>query len=490
MDGVSGDHVATFGWRWAPSAEERLLARAGRESAPRATAAPTPTPPATEAPAEKPAATPGGQPASATPAPAAKTAATRDTAAAPAPTAAPLASTDATPAGEWPGFRGPGRDGVVHGLRIATDWTATPPVELWRRAVGPGWSSISVHGNRIYTQEQRGEDEVVACYDAASGAPVWTHSDKARFFETVGGPGPRGTPTLHGGRVYALGATGVLNALDADGGAVVWSRDAAGDGEPTPSMGGGGKKKVPDWGFSSSPLVTSDLVVVAVAGQLVAYDVATGEKRWTGPAGGVSYSSPLLATIGGVPQILLLSGAGLASVSPADGQRLWDHKWRGFPIVQPALIEDGGLLVAAQNTSGTRRLAVANGPDGWSIQERWTSPALKPYFNDFVVHAGHAYGFDGRILACIDLEKGERKWKGGRYGSGQLVLLPEQDLLLVLSEEGELALVRATPDAFTELSRFPAIQGKTWNHPTLAGEILMVRNGAEMAAFRLARASR
>jgi outer membrane protein assembly factor BamB len=373
----------------------------------------------------------------------------------------------------------------VRGSRIATDWTATPPVEVWRRAVGPGWSSFSVDGSRIYTQEQRGDDEVVACYDASTGAPVWTHGDKARFSETAGGPGPRGTPTLDGGRVYTLGATGILNALDADDGALVWSHDAAGDAEPTTSMGGGQKVRVPDWGFSSSPLVVGDLVVVAAAGQLVAYDTASGERRWTGPAGGVSYSSPLFATIGGVPQVLLMSGKGLASVSPADGRLLWEHKWRGFPILQPALIDDG-LVIVAQASSGTRRLAVANASDGWKVEERWTSPGLKPYFNDFVVHEGHVYGFDGRILACIDLADGQRKWKGGRYGSGQLVLLPEQDLLLVLSEEGELALVRAAPDAFTELSRVPAIAGKTWNHPVLVGNLLLVRNGAEMAAFRLA----
>ncbi len=202
-------------------------------------------------------------------------------------------------------------------------------------------------------------------------------------------------------------------------------------------------------------------VIVAVSGQLAAYDLATGEPRWVGPAGGVSYSSPHLVTIDGVAQVLLLSGAGATSVTPADGKRLWEHAWPGFPIVQPAVIADGDFLITADGQSGTRRIAVANGPGGWTVEERWRSIGLKPYFNDFVVHDGHAFGFDGRILACIGVEDGKRRWKGGRYGNGQLVLLPDQDLLLVLSEQGELALVRATPDQFTELARFPAIEGKT-----------------------------
>ena len=166
----------------------------------------------------------------------------------------------------------------------------------------------------------------------------------------------------------------------------------------------------------------------------------------------------------------------------------------GVRIVQPARASDGDVLMSAggegMGGAGLRRIAVAHGPGGWTIEERWTSKGLKPNFNDFVVHDGHAFGFDGSILACIDLKDGKRKWKGGRYGSGQLVLLPDQHLLLVLSEEGELALVAAAPDQFTELARVPAIEGKTWNHPVLVGDRLLVRNGQEMAAFRLSLARR
>jgi hypothetical protein len=207
------------------------------------------------------------------------------------------------------------------------------------------------------------------------------------------------------------------------------------------------------------------------------------------PARGAGYSSPHLATIDGVAQVVLLRGTGAISVAPADGSLLWEHKWPSDGIVQPALTEDGNVLIGSgsgmSGEVGVRRIAVTHGASGWAVKERWTSNGLKPYFNDFVIHKGHAFGFDGSILACIDLEDGKRKWKGGRYGHGQLVVLPDQDLLLVLSEEGELALVAATPDKFTEIARFPAIEGKTWNHPVLAGDVLLVRNGQEMAAFRL-----
>jgi outer membrane protein assembly factor BamB len=463
--GISGEGDSDIHWRWTPTPEQRLLAQAGKEKEPVA------LPPAdAAAPAEMPSPTPTGEQ------PASPTAVIN-------PEKSGADPDGATTTANWSGFRGPKRDGVIRGVRIETDWSQSKPVELWRRPVGPGWSSFAVRGNLIYTQEQRGDDEIVACYNLTTGEPVWRHRDAARFYESNAGAGPRATPTLSNGRVYTFGATGILNALNARDGSVVWSRNAASDT----------KTKVSAWGFASSPLVVGDFVVVATAGVLAAYDAATGNPRWQGPADKGGYSSPQLATINGVAQILLLNGEGATSVAPADGKLLWKHEWSGDGIVQPAVLAGSDVLLGSGSgmaVVGLRRVAVTRGDAGWSVEERWTSNGLKPYYNDFVVHKGLAFGFDGSILACIDLNDGKRKWKGGRYGHGQLVLLPDQDLLLVLSEEGELALVRAISEQFTELARFKAIEGKTWNHPVLVGDVLLVRNGEEMAAFRLSHAGR
>src|SRR5205823_6321346 len=279
--GISGSGASDFHWRWTPTPEDRLLASAGDE------------PPA-----------PPGQP-----------------------------PADVAP--QWPGFRGPGRDGVARGVRIATDWSASPPAELWRRPVGPGWSSFAVRGEFFYTQEQRGDDEVVACYHLLTGRPVWAHRDAARFWESNAGAGPRATPALGDGRVYTLGGTGIVNALHAADGAVAWSRDAAADTGA----------KLPGWGFAGSPLLVDDLVIVAASGRLAAYDRATGAVRWTARSGGGGYSSPHLATLGGVRQVVLANGSGAAGLAPATGAELWKHAWAGDGIVQPALTADGDVLL-------------------------------------------------------------------------------------------------------------------------------------------------
>jgi outer membrane protein assembly factor BamB len=366
----------------------------------------------------------------------------------------------------------------VHGALIKTDWNETPPTPMWRRAVGPGWSSFSVRGDLLYTQEQRGNDEIVACYRVSTGEPVWRHRDPIRFYESNGGAGPRGTPTIGGSRVFSMGATAMLNALDANTGKVIWAKNAAADT----------RREIPMWGISSSPLIVDDLVIVSVAGTLAAYDVNNGSVRWIGPQHGGSYSSPQLVTLDGVRQVVILSAPGAVSVTPEDGKLLWEHRWEGGAIVQPAITEDGGILInamAATGGLGTRRLEVKKSDAGWSVEERWTSNGLKPYYNDLVIHKGFAYGFDGSILSAIDLRDGTRKWKGGRYGNGQMVLLADQDLLLVISEEGELALVSATPDQYKEIARIPALNAKTWNHPVIVRDVLLIRNGEEMAAFKL-----
>ena len=288
-DGISGDFVASFTWRWAETAEERLLAAATMDRRAGATTHET------------------GSPAVAT-------------LAAPSPAA-------------WPGFRGAGRDGHVADLRIDPDWSRAAPVELWRRPVGPGWSSFAVDVDQLYTQEQRGDDELVTAYRLATGEPVWRHADPVRFWEANGGAGPRATPTVHGDRVYAFGATGRLNVLDAADGRLVWSRDAAVDTD----------RSVPVWGFASSPLVVDDVgddvgLVIVNTGVLIAYDLATGMPRWQGPAGdepgGVLdvtyYSSPQRVTLAGVSQIVQLSPAGVTGLDRVTGTALWTHPWAGI----------------------------------------------------------------------------------------------------------------------------------------------------------------
>jgi outer membrane protein assembly factor BamB len=450
-NGVSGSSMADFDWRWTPTAEAKLLATA------------PPLPPPAPEPIIKPVAAPVvGAVAVEAPAVAVPK---------PVETAAPVKAI----ALQWPSFRGAARNSVVTSAILEPNWATAPPKQIWKRPIGPGWSSFAVSGDLLFTQEQRGEDELVSCYRVSTGEPVWIHRDAARFWESNAGAGPRGTPALHNGRIYSLGATGILNALNARNGALLWTRNASADT----------KTKLPGWGYAGSPLVVGDKVIVAASGALAAYDLETGNPSWKGPSDfGGGYSSPQLVTIAGVPQILLMTSVGVVSVAPEDGKPLWEHRWPTGAIVQPAVTADGAVLIS-DNDKGMRRLNVTKASDGWKVEERWTSNGLKPYFSDFVVHNGHAIGFDGRLISCIDLADGKRKWKGGRYGNGQMILLPGPELLVILSEEGELALVKASTGEFTELAKLPAIEGKTWNHPVLAGDVLLVRNSQEMAAFRL-----
>jgi outer membrane protein assembly factor BamB len=420
-DGMDADANHDFAWRWAITAEERLLTQKGTLEV-----------------------------------------------------SVPSESSAMEKEAAWPGFRGRNRDGIIPGVRINTDWKKSPPVEMWRQPIGPGCSSFAIQGNLLYTQEQRGENELVTCYKLSTGELVWSHSDKARFWDSHAGAGPRSTPTLAGGLVYTLGGTGILNVLNAANGSVIWSRNAATDA----------KVKVLPWGFTSSPLVIDSIVIVALSGKLAAYDITNGKPLWFGADGGNSYSSPQLVTIDGARQVILMSNSGALSVEPDSGKQLWKYDWPiEDRILQPAVISEGELLLAGEYNS-IRRIKVLYSQSNWAVNELWKSEEMILNFNDIVIHKGYAYGFDGPKIACTDLKDGKCIWRGKPY-RGWLLLLADQDLLLVLTEKGDLALVEAIPGHFKEVARMPAIKGKTWNHPVLVGDVLVVRNNFEMAAFRL-----
>jgi len=232
---------------------------------------------------------------------------------------------------------------VIRGVRIKTGWEVSPPVELWHRPLGPGWSSFAVGGDIFYTQEQRGDDEIVAAYRLSTGEPIWRHRDQARFYESNGGAGPCATPTLRDGRVYTFGATGILNVLNAGDGSVIWSRNVVADSEA----------RMPGWGFAGSPLVIGEVVVVAAGGQLVGYDLTTGQMLWVAVGGG-GYSSPHRVTLDGVTQVVFISGAGAVGVDPTDGTLLWEPPYPGAPIVQPAVTANGDLLLSTGGDTGGR----------------------------------------------------------------------------------------------------------------------------------------
>lgn len=386
---------------------------------------------------------------------------------------------------DWPAFRGRHRDGRLVGYKIKTNWDLSPPKELWRHRIGPGWSSFAIVGDRVYTQEQRGEDEYVVCYDALSGAEVWSHHDATRFMEVIAGAGPRATPTVEAGRLFALGANGRLNCLDAATGKLNWSQDLVADT----------KAAVPQWGFASSPLIAHGLVIVFAGApekkSVVAYRADTGKLAWTTGEGALSYGSAQLASIDGVDQVLMVTDVGLLAFDPEAGGELWRHSWLAKDIarvVQPALIGDRDVLIGTGMGLGTRRIRVEHNGNEWKTEEIWTSREIKPYYNDLVISGEHLYGFDGNIFMCVSTQDGSRKWRARGYGNGQVLLLADQSLLLVLTEQGEVALVEATPEKHVEIARFKAIEGKTWNHPVVCRGKLYVRNAEEIAAFMLATA--
>ncbi len=380
----------------------------------------------------------------------------------------------------WTSFRGPDRDGHYRERPILTAWPASGLTPMWKQPVGGGYASYVVAGGRAFTIEQRGSNEVVAAYDVMTGRELWKSTWPGAFKESMGGDGPRATPTWADGFVYSLGALGELRCLDDATGRVVWRTNILQDNAATNLQ----------WAMAASPLVVDEMVIVLPGGSagrsVAAYNKRTGAPVWTSLDDRQAYVAPMLATLAGTRQVVVVSASRMVGLTLEDGAVLWEYPWvtqYDINAAQPLIVGDNRVFISSAYGVGGAVLEIAKAGDRYAAREIWKNIRLKNKYSGSVLHEGFIYGLDEAILACVDAATGELKWKGGRYGYGQVLLASGH--LIVLSETGELALVTATPAAHQEVARFQVLDGQTWNVPAISGGILLVPNAVEMAAFDL-----
>jgi len=391
---------------------------------------------------------------------------------------------------DFPSFLGIARNARIDNVELIADWEKHPPKPLWRHPVGLGWSSFAVVGGVSVTLEQRDENECVVCYDVRTGVELWCHREATRFMNEHG-DGPRTTPAIQNGLVVTMGGTGVLTCLDLSSGILQWRQTVFAD----PS------KQNLIFGMSGSPLVFDDKVFITPgAGQgtsAILYSLSTGDELWRSGDDPTSYASPSKVSLGGIEQLLSFNGEGLRSYG-LDGKQLWLHPWvtqgeSRVNVAQPVVVQlnpdnassesSSHVVISSGYDNGTALLKISRLDDKWMTEVVWHSKHLKSKLSNFVEFEKHIFGFDNGILTCLDLTNGNRMWKKGRYGHGQILLV--KDKLLIQAESGEVVIVATNPSAHQELARFSALTSKTWNNPTVAGKILVVRNDREAAAFEL-----
>jgi outer membrane protein assembly factor BamB len=380
----------------------------------------------------------------------------------------------------WTNFRGPARDGRYDEAPIRTNWPAEGLPLMWKQPIGGGYASFVVAEGIAFTIEQRRQQEVVAAYDVETGRELWTQGSDAEFREPMGGDGPRATPTWEAGRLYALGAQGDLHCFEAKTGRMNWSKNILKDN---------GAENL-QWGMSGAPLIVDDKVVVLPGGKsgksVAAYNKLTGATVWKALDDTQAYVSPMLVTLAGRRQILVETAKRIVGLAVEDGALLWETSWNtdmGINCSQPIVIDANRFFASSGYGKGAALVEVTSSGNSLTARKLWENSSMKNKFNSSVLFEGNVYGLDEGILTCVDVKTGERKWKGGRYGYGQVILASGH--LIVITDTGELVLVKATPAQHTEVARFPAIEGKTWNYPAIADGRLLVRNQTQMACFDL-----
>ncbi|HEV8367524.1 MAG TPA: PQQ-binding-like beta-propeller repeat protein, partial [Pyrinomonadaceae bacterium] len=372
-----------------------------------------------------------------------------------APTAAPSTENAAHPSRNyWTDFRGPNRDGRYDEMQVLTNWPAQGLPLVWKEPIGVGYASVTIADGRAYTIEQRRRQEVVAAYDVNTGRELWTQSWNAEYADETG-DGPRTTPTWEDGWLYALGATGELRCLNAKTGAVRWGKNILSDNQA---------ENLP-WAMAASPLIVDDKVIVLPGGRagksVVAYNKVTGAAVWKVENDRQAYVSPMLVNLAGRRQVLVVSSSRVFGLAPEDGALLWSQSWdtdNGINVSQPIIVDKNRFFISSGYGKGASLIEITGSDNSLQAKTVWININMKNKFNSSVLHDGYIYGLDEGILTCLDVNTGTRKWKGGRYGYGQVLLASGH--LIVMSDAGELALVKASPTEYTEVARFTALDGK------------------------------
>jgi outer membrane protein assembly factor BamB len=391
---------------------------------------------------------------------------------------------------DFPAFLGPGRSGIVPDVGLSTDWSAAAPQELWRRPIGEGWSGFAVRNGFAVTMAQYGPEEHTLCLDASTGRVAWTHVEQARHETAAGGVGPRATPTIHEGLVYSLGATGILNCLDGRDGSVRWRVDLL----DLTGLDQEAVEKLVSWGRAGSPLLVDEMVVVPGGGptgasvSLIAFDARSGEELWRGGTDQIGYSSPAVGTLGGRRQIISVNEKSVSGHDPADGRTLWIHSFRGSSkgnatASQAVVVDDGHVFFSKGYGVGARLLTLTPAPDGaFTCEVVWQERRrLRTKFTNPILLDGRLHGLNERRVECVNVADGLLVWSGERYGHAQCLAVGPS--LLILGDDGSVSLVDREDGE--EHGRFQAIEGKTWCVPSLAGDLLFVRNSAQAACYRL-----
>ncbi len=397
---------------------------------------------------------------------------------------------------DFPGFLGPHRSASIENILWNSGWQDQPaPNRLWTQPIGAGWSGFAARNGHAVTMQQRGENEIVSCHDIQTGEIVWTTSSPARHETIFGGIGPRSTPTLAGGLIYCLGATGILRCLEGSNGSLLWENDLLALTGSTPAR----DLQTIAWGRSNSPLVVDELVIIPLGGppagphvSLLALDATSGKERWRSGDRQVSYASPSLVELDGEKQVVIVSADLVSGHRLEDGEQLWTYTWHGSSsgsasVSQAATLGKNRLLLSKGYGEGAAVIEVHRGAEeqtDFQVETIWMNKqVLKTKFTNVVAKDGFAYGLSDGILECVDLSSGIRRWKKGRMGHGQLLRLA--DVLVVLAENGMVWQVATDPEAFRVLGRFQAVKGKCWATLCLYDNLLIVRAEEEACCYEL-----